>query len=75
MTSAQRKKIECTINGQTKTLGEWAKFHGLNSALIRGRLDRGWSIQDAYTMPKGWHVHFRHGRLAYSSRSANLAQS
>jgi hypothetical protein len=68
------KKTECTIDGKTMTLGEWAKFQGLTAAMIRGRLKRGWAIQDAYTKPRGCRVHFRHGRVAYSGRSANLAR-
>jgi hypothetical protein len=54
--SKKVEAIECTINGKTRTLGEWAKFRGLTGELIRARLRYGWSLHDAYTLPKGWFV-------------------
>lgn len=44
------RKIE--HNGQVKTLAQWAKVIGLTRKSIALRLDRGWSISDALTIPK-----------------------
>lgn len=40
-----------TFNGNTMTLGEWAKVMGMKASLIAARLDRGWTIDRALTSP------------------------
>ena len=42
-----------TINGVTKTVGEWADVHGLKQSTVHGRLKRGWSIQESLNTPAG----------------------
>lgn len=51
---AEVEKIRCTINGRTKTLGEWAADQGLSPTTIRDRIARGWSLHDAFTLPLHW---------------------
>lgn len=36
-----------TLNGETKTVAEWAEFYGMDHGLIRGRMWRGWSLEEA----------------------------
>lgn len=54
---AEVEKIRCTINGRTRTLGEWAKTQGLEPRIIRQRLARGWSLHEAFTLPRFWVNH------------------
>jgi len=46
--SRNTRKINLyTYNEASKTLGEWAEVFNVTKELIRGRLRRGWSFQDA----------------------------
>lgn len=36
------------FNGDKKALAEWSEIFGLNSKTIGNRIDRGWSVQDAF---------------------------
>jgi hypothetical protein len=40
-----------TFNGVTKTITEWAKSLGLTRTAVADRLERGWSIEEAVTLP------------------------
>lgn len=40
-----------TLNGKTQTLAAWAEQTGLGRVTITSRLDRGWSENDALTIP------------------------
>lgn len=40
-----------TFDGVTHTLTEWARLLGLNPSTLAGRLDRGWSVEDAFRKP------------------------
>lgn len=52
-----------TYEGQTKTLEEWAAVTGISHKLIKDRLERGWSIRETLTLPKGTHSKDRKGHL------------
>lgn len=40
-----------TFNGQTKTLTQWAREYGISTSTIRFRIKKGFSFQDALTLP------------------------
>ena len=40
-----------TVNGETLCLADWAKRLGVETSTIRGRLARGWDIEEALTTP------------------------
>lgn len=40
-----------TFNNQTKTLAQWGKEYNINPIIILKRINRGWRIEDAITMP------------------------
>lgn len=40
-----------TWRGETKCMAEWSQVSGVTYFRLRGRLDRGWSIEDALTTP------------------------
>ncbi len=42
MPTYRRDNRHITIDGETKTLVEWAKEAGISKELIFGRLERGW---------------------------------
>lgn len=48
------ENAECTINGKTKTLAQWAREVGLTNDTIRARLMHGWSAHEAFTLPLNW---------------------
>lgn len=47
----QRNTKKYTVNGETKTLLQWAKTLGLNKKTLSNRISRGWSLEDAITRP------------------------
>lgn len=42
-----------TLNGETKTLMEWSEITGLGYTVITGRLNRGWTAEEALTLKPG----------------------
>ncbi len=42
-----------TFNGETKTISQWATFAKMNYDMVWYRLNNGWSVQDAITLPAG----------------------
>ena len=47
----KRNSVLYTINSETKCLSEWCKKYNKDYFLVRGRLKRGYSIEDALTKP------------------------
>ena len=49
-----------TFNNETYTMSEWSRMLGLSREMIRSRIRRGWSIEEALTTPeikKGYRLH------------------
>lgn len=42
-----------TCNGETKCLSDWCLEYGLNTETLRGRLEKGWTIEAALKTPVG----------------------
>ena len=40
-----------TINGRTKNRTQWCKHFGISNSTVSGRLQRGWSIENALSRP------------------------
>lgn len=40
-----------TLNGETRTMREWARIKGFGRNTIAQRLKDGWSVKDALTVP------------------------
>lgn len=40
-----------TLNGVTRMMKDWTDAFGISYDLLRGRLKRGWSMEDALTKP------------------------
>lgn len=53
MRRAIRNKVGITLDGITRTKGEWADRLGVSVATISWRLKNGWSIRDSLTTPRG----------------------
>lgn len=49
----RRVNRKATINGRTQTIAEWAKEYGVTWQVMKGRVERGWSEEDAATTPVG----------------------
>lgn len=49
--SNMRSNRFVTFRGETLCLSEWARRTGMDKSLLRGRLERGWSVEDALTKP------------------------
>lgn len=41
------------LNGKTKTLSKWCRDLGMNRGTVRGRLRRGWTVEEAFYIPVG----------------------
>ena len=41
-----------TFHGMSKTLAEWVELTGFTKSTIEHRLSRGWSVEDALTVPR-----------------------
>ena len=46
---SNNRRIE--YNGQTKTMAQWAECLGVDYFMLQMRLDRGWSVEDAFNIP------------------------
>ena len=47
-----RRNLNFTINGETKTLAQWCEIYGVPHERTRSRVvNRGWNILDALTIP------------------------
>ena len=42
-----------TYNGATRTMSEWADLLGMSYKMLEHRLNRGWTVDEAFTIPKG----------------------
>lgn len=42
-----------TYNGETKTLSQWAEQLHMSYKMLEHRINRGWSVEEAFTIPKG----------------------
>lgn len=49
----RRVNRNVTINGETKTIAEWAKEYGVTWQVMKGRIQRGWSEVEAVSTPVG----------------------
>ena len=49
------------IDGLTKTISQWCKFHGMPHKTVRARLANGWAALDALTIPVGSVGNLRNG--------------
>lgn len=41
------------LDGKSRTLAEWARHAGMSAGVLRGRLTRGWSLDEAIRTPDG----------------------
>lgn len=47
----KRNNRRITVNGETKTLAQYAREYGINESIIRSRIKRGWAEQDSVLIP------------------------
>lgn len=47
----KRQRATLTLNGRTKTIGQWAKERGLSYGMIASRIRHGWTVEAALTTP------------------------
>lgn len=47
----RRNNVTLTYKGETKTAAEWAKELGMDQKIIRRRVHRGWTVEDALNTP------------------------
>ena len=54
-TQARNTRINhlVTYEGETHCIAEWAEIKGVNYQFLLRRINSGWSIKDAFTIPKG----------------------
>lgn len=46
-----RNNMFLSYNGEEKTLEQWSELFGINKTTLRGRILRGWSLEDAFNTP------------------------
>lgn len=47
----RRRKRILTVNGESKSMSEWAEIYGLKDRTIWQRLSKGWTEEEAVTIP------------------------
>lgn len=50
----RRNTRKITFGGRTAGLSEWAEILGCNRESLKARLDRGWSVEEAFLTPTYW---------------------
>jgi hypothetical protein len=50
--SNESSNVKLTLNGETHTQQEWGRRTGLSGLVIYKRLKRGWSVEQALTIPR-----------------------
>lgn len=56
----KRNNVYLTYNGETHTESEWSRILDISREMIRGRIRRGWSVEETLTIPeikKGHRLH------------------
>jgi hypothetical protein len=53
-----------TYNGESHTIKEWSEITGVNESMLRSRLNRAWTIEDALTTPSSGTPARREGWLS-----------
>lgn len=48
-----RRGKEYTVNGETRSVSQWAKLAGISCSVAYTRIASGWPIEAALTLPKG----------------------
>jgi hypothetical protein len=48
----RRSSRRLSLNGETLTMAQWERRHGLKPGTVFKRLQQGWSIEDAITRPR-----------------------
>lgn len=48
-----RRKFGLTVDGQTKTISEWASDIGISPVSLKARIASGWDLRRAVTQPRG----------------------
>lgn len=48
----KRNNVLLTFNGKTQTVAQWADETGIGYQTIRARINMGWSIEEALTLPR-----------------------
>jgi len=51
--SNKRNNRYLTLNDETHTFSEWCRMKGFSKSLLEHRLQNGWSVEEALTIPKG----------------------
>lgn len=66
----RNNNIRITWQNETKTIAEWARLYNIESNTLRGRLDRGWSIEKSLLTPVK--IIPRERLLTYDNKTMNL---
>ena len=46
--------VNLTFDGRTMCLLDWSREVGIAPVNLKKRLNKGWSVEDVLTRPKGW---------------------
>lgn len=68
----QYNKQTYQYNGESHRIYEWAKILGINQGAIRNRLKRGWSIEEALSVPLNDGITKRDEFIAYKGETKTL---
>lgn len=47
----KRGNVRLTLNGRTMTIAQWNRELGMSTATVQTRLKRGWTVEEALTIP------------------------
>ena len=53
-----------SYNGDTHTVSEWSDILGFPKSILYSRLSNGWSVDDAFTVPKGKYIGGKYNHLS-----------
>ena len=65
----RRNNTLLEVNGVEKTVSQWAEDLGTSASTIAGRINMGWSVEDAVTVPVS-----RNKELTFGGTTLNLSE-
>lgn len=70
----KRNNVNISFRGKTQCVTDWAKETGISKGTIRQRINNGWSVEKALTVPPGSRITKRSRVITYKNKTLSMKQ-